>query len=103
MNADDRLDKELLTRGTSVESLVDLLAQNWPDQHCDSDVDRDRQQDNEGQDRRVSEQDGHKNAGEKQVDRGGEPLPSQKRSNTLEFAHPGDRLTGGPRLEVGQR
>ena len=102
-HADDGLDQELLARRAPVELLVDQIAQRRPHQEADQHVDRQADQHDQGEARRIGEHHREEDEGEDEVDRRKQPLPGQEGADGLQLPHPGDRLSGRARLEIADR
>ena len=67
------------------------------------DVDRDRGEHDQRQLRRIEEHHREEDHGEDEIEQRGQALPGQEAADRLQFAHPRHRLSGGARLEIGER
>ena len=103
LDAEHRFDQELLASGAGVEALIDLFAQCRTDQKGDQQINRNRDQHDEGQCRRIKKHDGDEDDREQQIDCRRQPLSGQKAADGLELAHAGDRLACGAGFEISER
>ena len=101
--ADHALDEELLRAGAAIELLGDLLLQHRAQHGGDHQIDRDRQQHDERQHRRIDEHHHEEDDGEDQIEERGDALPREERPDRLQFAHARHGLAGGAGLEIGER
>ena len=92
LRADDRFDQELLRTGAAIELLVDLLAQDRPDQRGDDDVERDGAEHDQRQLRRIDEHHDEEDEREDEIEQRGQALAGQEAADRLEFAHARHRL-----------
>ena len=74
----DRLDQELLRSRPAVEPLVDLLAKDRPQHGGDEDINRDRDQHDQGELDRKDEHHPEEDEGEDEVEQRGQALAGEK-------------------------
>ncbi len=103
VDADDRLDQELLAGRAAIEFLLDQIAQRRPHGKADHHVERNPGEHDQGQRPRIGEQDADEHEGEHEVERREQSLSGEEAADRLQFPHPGDRLPGRPGLEIGNR
>ncbi len=101
--ADDRLDQELLARRAPVELFLDEIPQRRPHEEADQHVDRQADEDDQGEGRRIGEHHSEEDESEDEVDRRKQSLPGQEGADRLQLPHPGHGLSGRARLEIAHR
>jgi hypothetical protein len=99
----DALDQERLILGTAPEFLVEAVAEDRRRGRRDRDVERQRAEHDEREQRRIQEHHRQEHDGEQEIDHQGERRAGEEIADVLELAHARHRIAHPPRLEIGER
>ena len=97
------LDQKCLVLGATLKFLVQPPPKQRRRSGRNRDIERERAEDDPGQERRVEEHHAQEHEGEEQVDDQGQRRAGEEIADVLQFAHPRHQIADAPRLEIGHR